>query len=96
MQQQSNKKLIDLSELKSVKFILRCIGALSLSGDSTWLELIVGFCIFVAVDILYIVCCNLCTWYWAILITVGIGVAVFGVSIVAELLIRFVKSCFCK
>lgn len=28
--------------MKSLKFLLRCIGALSPSGDSTWLEVIVG------------------------------------------------------
>lgn len=85
-----------LAEMKSLKFLLRCIGALSPGGDSTWLEVIVGFIIYVAISILYIVFTKLYSWYLAILITIGICLAVVLIVIIIESLIRFIKSCFCK
>ena len=85
-----------LAEMKSLKFLLRCIGALSPGGDSTWLEVIVGFIIYVAISILYIVFTKLYNWYLAILITIGICLAVVLIVIIIESLIRFIKSCFCK
>lgn len=85
-----------LAEMKSLKFLLRCVCALSPSGDSTWLEVIVGFIIYVAISILYIVFTKLYNWYLAILITIGICLAVVLIVIIIESLIRFIKSCFCK
>ena len=82
--------------MKSLKFLLRCIGALSPSGDSTWLEIIVGFIIYVAISILYIVFTKLYKWYLAILITLCICLAVVLVMIIIESLIRFIEFCFCK
>lgn len=82
--------------MKSLKFLLRCVCALSPSGDSTWLEVIVGFIIYVAISIFYTVFTKLYNWYLAILLTLGICLGVVLIVIIIESLIRFIEFCFCK